>query len=95
MIEVLAAEAALDAAGKGLTLICFARQEDTDASSRLLERFVKTHHFRIIRVEPSVENAQVIQVPRFPTFILYEDGTERFQAIGQEQLADSVRKFIR
>lgn len=95
MITTLTAEAALDAANHGKVLVCFARQEDVDTAYRLLERYTATLRFKVVRVEPSVEAAQTLQLPRFPTFVLFEDGAERFQAVGADQLAEAVARFIR
>lgn len=95
IVEIMTADAALDAVGKGRTLLCFARQEDMVAISRLLERYSQAMRFKVIRVEPTAEAAKTIQLPKYPTFILYENGAERFQAVGAEELAHTFEKLLR
>jgi hypothetical protein len=95
MIDVMSADDALDAVGRGRTLLCFARPVDVDAVRRVIDFYVRTQSTRIITVEPTIEAAQTLQVIRYPTFILYEDGAERWQAVGSAQLAERAHQALR
>lgn len=93
--EIMTADEALDAVGKGRTLVCFARQDEVATVARLIDRHSQVMRLKVVRVEPTVEAALVFQLPKRPTFILYENGAERWQAIGTEELAQAFEKTPR
>lgn len=94
-VHVISAEEALDLAGDGSVLVCFAREEDLKPIERIVVRYSKVLRFSIVRVEPTIENAQTMQIVRYPSFVLYTDGAERFQAIGADQLSGEINRIIR
>lgn len=95
MIIEMTAEAALDVAERNRTMICFAKAENLLNVERFLSRYVNTHGFRLVRVEPSVESAKTLQLSRYPAFILYEDGCERFNVVGVDSLYSTLENTIR
>jgi hypothetical protein len=92
---VMSAESALDVAERGRTLLCFAREQDLEAVDRVLDFYQRTQSARLVRVEPTVDAAQMLQIARYPTFILYDDGVERWQVLGVAALQDKTAEAIR
>lgn len=94
VISTLTADEALSRVGRGIHLLCFAQQKDVEQAKRLLEFFAKARSTNLIRVDP-LEAATTFQLSRHPTFVLYCDGNERWQALGIEELSNRTRQEVR
>ncbi len=95
MIDTLSATQALDKAStSSLVLLCFARSEDLVPVVRFLEKYSQTKSIKLVRVEPVVEAAKTLQLARFPTFILYDNGNERFSVVGTDLLVETLERKL-
>lgn len=94
MIAVTAEEA-LEEVRTGRHLVCFAKEDQLRVVEQLIARYVITHNLKTIRLEPSVENAETMQLSRYPAFILYDDGSEAFNVVGHDKLEEALRRTIR
>jgi len=87
MIELVDADKALDLADNHLLLIAFAKEPDAEKVSKSLSRYV---NLRYVRVEPTVDAAVVLQLPKHPTFILYDKGREVANIVGVEAIIQTL-----
>lgn len=95
LVDANGALAAIDASPRPRVLVCFARETDVQLIMRVLERYETTVGVDVFRVEPTEDAAVTLQLVKFPTYALYERGTERFVAVGNEELMQSMDQVIR
>lgn len=95
VVDAETALATVDSSSRPRVLICFAREEDAKLILRVLERYEANLGVDVVRVEPNEDSAVTLQMVKFPTYALYERGTERFIAVGNDELMTSMDQVIR
>lgn len=94
MFDLVSADTALDLAAKGTLLVCFAREEDLPVVTKVLKRFSRKTPISVVRVEPNDEAAQVLQIIKYPTFLLFQDGNEKGSCVGVDALFDLLESIF-
>ncbi len=91
----ISADNALDLAASGGTLlVCFARDFDLPTVTKVLKRFARKTPISVVRVEPTEDAAKTLQLIKYPTFLLYQDGNEKGSCVGTDALFDLLESIF-
>jgi hypothetical protein len=93
VIDLVKANEAYDICGSGRVLLCFCREEDIAHVRKPLDKLSTA--MKIIRVEPGTDSAVELQLIKFPSFILYADGSEVFNVVGADVLMGRLSTLLR
>ena len=71
-------------------IVAFATQESFSETWNVVHKKCDLLDIKVVRVEPTEDNAVDLQVSRHPTYILYQYGSESWMVLGNEEFSEKI-----